>query len=303
MAGTFVHLHNHTEYSLLDGAGRVTGLVSRAAEQEMTALAITDHGVMYGAMSFYKEARKCGIKPIIGCEVYVAQRTMHDRSPQLDDSSHHLVLLAENQTGYHNLMHLVSAAFTEGFYYKPRIDRDLLSRHHQGLIALSGCLAGEVPRLLQAENYRGALQVAGFYKELFGPERYYLELQDHGLDEQRRLNRELVRLGRELVIPVVATNDVHYVERQDAGIHDVLLCIQTGKNLEDTDRLRFPSQEFYLKTPGEMEQLFGDIPEALTNTLRIADMCRLEFQLGEMHLPHYIVPEGATLDSFLEGEC
>ncbi|MHB1128024.1 MAG: DNA polymerase III subunit alpha [Bacillota bacterium] len=303
MAGAFIHLHNHTEYSLLDGAGRITGLVSQAVQQGAPALAITDHGVMYGAMDFYKEAKNNGINPIIGCEVYVARRTRLDKSPQLDDSPYHLVLLAENQTGYYNLMHLVSTAFMDGFYYKPRIDRDLLSRHHQGLIALSGCLAGEVPRQLQAENYQGALQAAGFYRDLFGAGGYYLELQDHGLEEQKRLNRDLVRLGRELDVPLVATNDVHYVQRQDAGIHDILLCIQTGKNLEDTDRLRFPTREFYLKTPEEMEELFREVPEALSNTVRIAERCQLEFRLGEMHLPRYVVPESYTLDTFLEEEC
>lgn len=303
MTGEFVHLHCHTEYSLLDGAARIEPLVKAAREMGMPALAITDHGVMYGAVDFYKAALKHGIKPIIGCEVYVAPRTRFDRSPHIDDQLSHLVLLAENDTGYRNLMHLVSLAHLQGFYYKPRIDLDLLQEYESGLIALSGCLAGQIPTLLYQENYAEARKKAGELQDIFG-RNFYLEVQDHGLAEQKAVNPRLLRLGQELNLPVVATNDLHYIRRQDAAIQDVLLCIQTGKNLDDPDRsLRFTGQEFYLKSAGEMQLLFGERPQLLRNTLEIADRCQVKFDFNTMHLPDFAVPPGYTQDTYLVELC
>ncbi|GAW91280.1 PHP domain-containing protein, partial [Calderihabitans maritimus] len=301
--GDFVHLHVHSQYSLLDGAGRVEQLVEAAADRGMKALSITDHGVMYGVIDFYKAAKARGIKPIIGAEVYLARRTRHDRQPQVDDSPYHLVLLAENQTGYKNLMELVTRSFLEGFYYKPRVDMELLKQYSSGLIALSGCVAGEIPELILEGRYEQAKEAARRYRRIFGPNNFFLELQDHGLNEQKRVNPLLVQLARELNIPLVATNDVHYVRRQDARIHDVLLCIQTGKTLEDTDRLRFSTEEFYLKSAGEMYQIFEKYPEALANTLAIAERCQVELEFGQLHLPDYQVPPGYDLDSYLKELC
>lgn len=299
----FIHLHVHTEYSLLDGASRINQLVETAAQLGMPALAITDHGVMYGVMDFYKEARKAGIKPVIGCEVYVAPRSRHDRQPQVDDRQHHLVLLAQNQEGYRNLVKLVSKGFLEGFYYKPRVDKELLAQHAGGLIALSACLAGEVPYfLLQGENEK-AVKIAQEYQEIFGRENFFFELQDHGIQEQYRVNRELVALSARLSIPLVATNDVHYVNQDHAKVHDVLLCIQTGKTLQEEDRMRFPTDHFYLKTGDEMDKLFGEIPQALTNSLAIAERCNVEFKFGELHLPNYQLPQGHNAASYLRELC
>lgn len=303
MTADFVHLHTHSEYSLLDGAGRIKDLVRRAREMEMPALAITDHGVMYGVIDFYQAARQEGIKPVIGCEVYVAPRSRHDRQPQQDSSPYHLVLLAENNRGYSNLVQLVSRAYLEGFYYKPRVDHELLAEYHEGLIALSSCLAGEVPALFLQGRPEEARQAAAFYREVFGPNNFFLELQDHGLEEQRRVNPFLVELAGQAGLPLVVTNDAHYIYREQARVHDVLLCIQTGKILEDTNRLRFGSQEFYLKSPQQMQQLFPDLPEAWQNTRYIAERCQVDFQLGELHLPRYEVPDGDTLDSYLEKLC
>ncbi|MBC7325132.1 MAG: DNA polymerase III subunit alpha, partial [Moorella sp. (in: Bacteria)] len=297
------HLHVHSEYSLLDGAGRLSDLVRAARGMGMPALALTDHGVMYGAVDFYKAARAEGVKPIIGCEVYVAPRSRHDREPQRDDYQYHLVLLAADATGYRNLAALVSAAFLEGFYYKPRVDRELLCRHHQGLIALSACLAGEVPdRLLKGQDEK-ARAAAAWLQEVFGRDNFYLELQDQGLEEQRRLNRQLIELGRRLAIPLVATNDVHYVSRDQARVHDVLLCIQTGKTLDEPQRLRFPNDQFYLKSPGEMAALFAEVPAALQNTLAIAERCNFDFTFGQLHLPAYQVPAGEDTAGYLRRLC
>ncbi|MDN5326473.1 MAG: polymerase subunit alpha [Moorella sp. (in: firmicutes)] len=296
---SFVHLHVHSEYSLLDGAGRIKDLVRAAGEMGMPALALTDHGVMYGAVEFYKAAREQGLKPIIGCEVYVAPRSRHDREPRRDDYQYHLVLLAADATGYRNLTALVSAAFLEGFYYKPRVDRELLSRHSQGLIALSACLAGEVPAHLLKNQEDAAYDAATWLREVFGPENFYLELQDHGLPEQRQLNRQLVDLATRLKIPLVATNDVHYVRQDQARAHDVLLCIQTGKTLDDPNRLRFPTAQFYLKSPAEMDNLFREVPSALANTLAIAERCQFDFTFGRLHLPAYQVPAGEDAASYL----
>lgn len=300
---TFVHLHTHSEYSLLDGAARLEAMITRARELGMEALALTDHGVMYGVVDFYKLCRKHGIKPIIGCEVYLARRSRFDKEADRDASHYHLVLLAKNMTGYKNLMKMVSLGFLEGFYYKPRVDKELLRQYSDGLIALSGCLAGEIPTHLLDGQKEKARQAAVEMNEIFGPGNFYLELQDHGLEGQALVNQGLIELGRELNIPLVATNDVHYVKPEDNRIHEVLLCIQTGKTLADSDRMDFGSEEFYLKSREEMELLFGEYPEALDNTVEIAERCHLEFDFGSLHLPYYEVPEGYNLDSYLRFLC
>lgn len=299
----FVHLHVHTEYSLLDGAARIKDLVRAASEMGMQALAITDHGVMYGVMDFYKEAKSRGIKPVLGCEVYVAPRSRFDRVPQVDDSPYHLVLLAENELGYRNLLKLVSFAYLEGFYYKPRVDKDLLRKYSTGLIALSACLGGEVAGLILKDQPQKAKEAALTYREIFGPENFFLELQDHGLAEQCRVNNTLIEIGRDTGIPLVATNDLHYVRQSDARVQDVLLCIQTGKTLVDTSRMSFGTDEFYLKSAAEMEMLFGDYPEALANSVKIASRCNVDFSFGETHLPVFNVPDGYTLDTYLAEKC
>ncbi|HYE81488.1 MAG TPA: DNA polymerase III subunit alpha [Clostridia bacterium] len=299
----FVHLHVHTEYSLLDGAGRVEDLVAKAKELGMGSVAITDHGVMYGVVDFYKQARKYDIKPLIGCEVYVAGRTMKDRDPKLDSGQYHLVLLAKNEEGYNNLIKLVSMGFTEGFYYKPRVDMEVLRRYSGGLVALSACLAGAIPGYITNGNYEAAKNAALSYNEIFGEGNFYLELQDHGIKEQALVNQEIVRLSRETGIPLVATNDVHYVEKNDAVAQDILLCIQTGKTVEEEDRLKFQGQEFYFKSSDEMYELFKYIPEALENTAKIAEKCNLEFNFGQVHLPAFDVPEGYTSDTYIRKLC
>ena len=291
---SFVHLHVHSEYSLLDGACRIPGLVARAKELGQTAIAVTDHGVMYGAVDFYKAAKAEGIKPIIGCEVYVAPRTRFDRVHEIDDRPYHLVLLCRNETGYRNLSALVSRGFTEGFYSKPRVDWELLEQYHEGIIALSACLAGQLPRLLLAGDYAGAKAHAIQMRDLFGPDSYYLELQDHGIPQQREVIRGLLQLHEETGIPLVATNDAHYLTRQDAGIQDVLMCIQMGRTVDDPTRMRFETQEFYLKSEDEMAALFPDWPEALENTAKIAEACNVDFQFGVYHLPEFKLPEGWT---------
>lgn len=290
--GTFVHLHLHTEYSLLDGAIRLEALAQKAAAWEMPAVGITDHGNLYAVVDFYRQCRQVGVKPIIGCEVYVAPRSRFDRTPHVDDNPYHLVLLAENQEGYANLVKLVSLAYLEGFYYKPRVDKDLLERHSRGLIGLSACLAGEIPRWLNQGNLEEARRAAREYQQIFSPGNFYLELQDHGLLEQARVNQGLIDLARELGLPLVATNDAHYLERKDARAHDVLLCIQTNKTVRDPDRLRFPNAEFYFKSPAEMEALFAHLPEALANTEAIAQRCQVDFTFGRVHLPKFDLPAG-----------
>ncbi|MDD4503577.1 MAG: DNA polymerase III subunit alpha, partial [Clostridiaceae bacterium] len=299
----FVHLHVHTEYSLLDGAGRIEGIVSRAKELGMESIAITDHGVMYGVVDFYKQAKKYGIKPLIGCEVYVAPRTMCDRDPKLDSRQYHLVLLAKNEEGYGNLIKLVSMGFTEGFYYKPRVDMEVLRKYSEGLVALSACLAGAIPEYIMDGNYEAAKNMALSYNEIFGEGNFYLELQDHGIKEQSLVNQEVVRMSRETGIPLVATNDIHYVKKEDAAAQDILLCIQTGKTVLEEDRLRFQGQEFYLKSPDEMYELFKYIPEALENTLKIAEKCSMDFSFGQVHLPAFDVPEGYTSDTYIRKLC
>ncbi|AEF94551.1 DNA polymerase III, alpha subunit [Desulfotomaculum nigrificans CO-1-SRB] len=299
----FVHLHVHSEYSLLDGATRIKQAARQARESGMNALALTDHGCMFGAVEFYKTCHQEGIKPILGCEVYVAPRSMTDRIPKLDDQLYHLVLLAENQEGYKNLLKLVSLGYTEGFYYKPRVDKQTLARYHKGLIALSGCVAGEVAQRILSGQSQQARQAARDYVDIFGPNNYFLELQDHGFQEQKTVNRELLRIAGDMQLPLVATNDVHYLKREHAYIQDVLLCIQTGKSVNTPGRMKFASQEMYLKNPHEMNLVFGEIPEALTNTVRIAERCHVELEFGKLHLPYFTVPEGYTPASYLRELC
>jgi DNA polymerase-3 subunit alpha len=295
----FVHLHTHTEYSLLDGANRIRPLVEKAAHWDMPALAITDHGLMSGAIEFYEACLEAGIKPIIGCEVYVAPRKRTDRDARQDSSAFHLLLLAKNLTGYKNLIRLSTIASLEGFYYKPRVDREALQQYSEGLIATSGCLSSEVSVALINRNYDEALRTAGFYRDLFGKENYFIELQDHGLPEQKAIRDGLLQLSRDLGVPLICTNDVHYLNADDARAHDVLLCVQTGKTVQDEDRLRYGSNEFYLKTPQEMAQRFSDHPEALENTMRIVEMVDLRLEFGRVHLPEPDLPPGHTAMSYL----
>ena len=300
----FVHLHVHTEYSLLDGAARIKDLVRRAAELDMKALAITDHGVMFGVVDFYKEAQKAGIKPIIGCEVYTAARSMQDKDPEKDKHQGHLILLAENNTGYKNLIKIVSLGFTQGFYYKPRIDYEVLRRHSRGITALSGCLAGNVQQRLLLNDYEGAKREALLLEEIFGKDHFFLELQDQGLDEEKRILPLQKKLSRETGIPMAATNDSHYVRREDAKAHDILLCIQTGKTVEEENRMRFPNDQFYLKSPQEMADLFEDVPQALDNTVRIARRCDVTFDFNTYHLPTFRPPRDfADTRAYLRHLC
>ena len=266
--GDFVHLHLHTEYSLLDGACRIKNIAKAVKEAGQSAVAITDHGVMFGVAEFYKALKSEDVKPIIGCEIYVAPRGMTDRVYELDSESYHLVLLCKNETGYKNLIKMVSFGFTEGFYIKPRIDMDMLRKHSEGLICLSACIAGKIPSLILQGNYAGAKELALEFAEIFGKENFYLELQDHGIPEQKNVNGSLLRMSRETGIGLVATNDVHYLKKTDAVLHDVLLCIQTAKTVEDTDRMKFPSSEFYLKTHDEMASLFEGFENAIENTVK-----------------------------------
>jgi len=297
--GKFVHLHAHSEYSLLDGAARIPDLVKAAKDRGMPALALTDHGNMYAAVKFYTAAREAGIKPILGCEMYVAPRTRFDKETKEDRSPWHLTVLAKNSDGYRNLIKLVSLASLEGFYSRPRIDRELLERHRQGLIVLSGCPKGEVPSLIMAGKYAEAKKTAGWYREVFGPD-YYIEIQDLGLPEFKKYNPLLIKLAGEVGARLVATDDVHYVRREDAFSQDVLLCVQTGAFLDDVKRIKLESQEFYLKSPDEMMELFADVPEAIQSTLEIAEKCDLEMEIGALHLPHFPVPSGETPDTYLE---
>ncbi|MDY6848433.1 MAG: DNA polymerase III subunit alpha [Thermodesulfobacteriota bacterium] len=297
----FVHLHLHSQYSLLDGAIKIGELVQRARELEMPALAITDHGNMFGAIEFYQTARAAEIKPIFGCEVYVAKgsRLTKGNARGSSDASHHLVLLAENLEGYRNLCRLVSAAYREGFYYKPRVDWDLLREHNQGLIALTACLGGEIPTLIEQGKMEDALRRSREMAEIFDNERLYLELQENFIPEQTRVNRGLKEISQELGLPLVATNDCHYLTREQAHAHEVLLCIQTGKTMDDPSRMRFPNDEFYVKTPQEMAELFSDVPEAIANTARIAERCNVEIDLETYHFPQYEKPAEKTLDDVL----
>ena len=289
---SFVHLHVHTEFSLLDGACRITELVKRVKELGQSAVAITDHGVMYGVVGFYKACKAAGVKPIIGCEVYVAPRSRTDRVHEYDAEARHLILLCKNEVGYRNLCFLDSAAFTEGFYIKPRIDKQLLREHAEGLIALSACQSGEVPRLILAGNYEAAKAAALEMRELFGADGYYLELQDHALPRDPEINQGLLRIHQETGIPLVVTNDAHYLRREDAQMQDTLMCIQMGKTVDDPNRLKMETQELYVKSAEEMAALFPDYPQAVENTQKIADACNLEFRFGVHHLPEFKLPEG-----------
>ena len=285
----FVHLHIHSEFSLLDGANRIKDLPVRAKELGMDAMAITDHGVMYGAIDFYKACKKEGIKPIIGCEVYVAPRSRFDKEPNIDNKYNHLIILAKNNQGYKNLSKLVSLGFTEGYYYKPRIDLEILEKYHEGLIVLSGCLAGSVNQALLNGNYEKAEEIALWHKRVFG-EDYYIEIQNNGIKEQVLANQRLIELARKLDIPLVATNDAHYLKKEDAYNHEVLLCIQTGKRMSDADRMRFDTDELYVKSPEEMIEYFRAFPDAIENTVKIAEKCNVEFEFGHTILPNYDVP-------------
>ncbi|MGN0998288.1 MAG: DNA polymerase III subunit alpha [Faecousia sp.] len=300
---SFVHLHVHTEYSLLDGACRISGIMDRVKELGQDAVAISDHGVMYGCIDFYKAAKAAGVKPIIGCEVYVARRGMTDRVHGIDNDPYHLVLLCENRKGYENLCYLVSEAFIHGFYGKPRVDLELLEKYHEGLIALSACLAGAVPQYLMDEDYAKAKEYALRLSDLFGPEHFYLELQDHGIEEQRAVNQGVMRLARETGLPLVVTNDAHYLRKEDAAMQDVLLCIQTGKTVDEPNRMKFQTEEFYLKSEEELRQLFPNCPEAFENTVKIASMCNLEFVFNEYHLPSFPLPEGYTNEEYFRMLC
>lgn len=299
----FTHLHTHSEYSLLDGAARVKDLVKRASELKMQALALTDHGVMYGTVDFYEAAVEAGLKPIIGCEVYLAPGSRFDKTSRQEESYHHLVLLAENNTGYCNLMALVTKAFMDGFYYRPRVDWELLAEHKEGLIALSACLSGEIPKSILQENQGRARQIAQKFQELFGSDNFFIELQDQGIEEQKLVNEKLVELARDLKIPLVATNDVHYTEKQDSVAHDVLLCIQTGATIEDKDRLQFSTREFYLKSAEEMAALFPELPEALENTRMIAERCDVKVDFDRVHLPHFACAGGQDPHAYLTELC
>ncbi len=302
MGKDFVHLHLHTEYSLLDGACRIDGLMARLKELGQSSVAITDHGVMYGCVDFYKAAKKAGIHALIGCEVYVANRTRHDKVSQID-KNHHLVLLCKNAQGYQNLIKMVSLGFTEGFYSRPRVDKELLEQYHEGLICLSACLAGEIPQALLSQDYERAKDVAKWYHGLFGAGNYYIELQDHGLPEQRGILPGLIRLARETGIPLVASNDCHYLRREDARMQEALICIQTGKTLQDEDKMEFETDEFYVKSGEEMYELFASVPEACENTAKIAQMCQFDFEFGVTKLPSFEAPDGQDNEEYFRMLC
>ena len=300
----FTHLNVHTEYSLLDGSSKIKEITSRAKELGMKSLAITDHGVMYGVIDFYKAAKEVGIKPILGCEVYVAPGSRFDKQPGESESRYyHLVLLAENNTGYKNLMKIVSRGFTEGFYYKPRVDYEVLEQFHEGIIALSACLAGEVQRYLARGMYEAGCEAAKRYEGIFGKGNFFLELQDHGIPEQKYVNPQLIRMSQELGIDLVCTNDVHYTYAQDADAHDILLCIQTGKKVTDENRMRYDGGQYYLKSPEEMAELFPYAPQALENTCKIAERCNVEIEFGVTKVPHFEVPQGFDSWTYLNHLC
>ena len=299
----FTHLHVHSEYSLLDGMSKINKAPEYVKSLGMDSLAITDHGVMFGIIDFYKSCKKSGIKPIIGCEVYVAPRTRFDKDPDRDRNMNHLILLAENMIGYKNLTKLVSAAFTEGFYFKPRVDKELLREHSEGIICLSACLAGAIPRKILNGDYSGAKAEALELRDIFGKDNFYLEIQNHFLDDDKPATLGLVKLAEEIGAPLVATNDAHYIKRSDAKAHDVLLAIQTGSTVDDENRMRFANDEFYLKSESEMMELFPEHPEAIENSHKIAERCNVEFEFGEYHLPEFIPPEGMTNKDYLRKLC
>ncbi|WP_177505278.1 DNA polymerase III subunit alpha [Anaerosinus sp.] len=299
----FVHLHVHTEYSLLDGASRIHQLIDRAKELNMPAIAITDHGSMYGVIDFYKAAKAKGVKPIIGCEVYVAPKSRFDKMAVDGESYYHLILLAENQQGYKNLIELVSLAYSEGFYYKPRVDKELLKKYHEGIICLSACIAGEIPAAIIRDNPERADVLVREYIDIFGKDNFFIEIQNHGMPEEKKANVELVKLAEKYDLGLVATNDSHYTNRNDSEFHDVLLCIQMGKTVDEENRMRFPNDNFYLKSPEEMEKLFGAYRGAIENTVKIAERCQVDFVFGQLHLPVFPVPDGMTDESYLRKLC
>src|ERR1700757_4147473 len=297
----FVHLHLHTEYSLLDGACRLDRLMDKAHELKLPALAITDHGVLYGAIDFYQAARNKGIKPIIGCEVYVAPASRHDKKSSNGgrDVYNHLVLLAKDEIGYKNLIKLSTAAHLEGYYYKPRLDKELLAAHKEGLIALSGCLASQIPEAILKDQLPKARETIDWFKQIFGAENFYLELQNHGIPEQAKVNRYLIPWAKEFGLKLVATNDVHYVEKGHSHAHDCLICIGTQTLLTDTKRMKYAEQQFYLRSAEEMQARFAEVPQAVQNTLEVAEKCNLEIQFGKLHYPVFHPPETFTRDGYL----
>ncbi|MCM8758008.1 MAG: DNA polymerase III subunit alpha, partial [Candidatus Omnitrophica bacterium] len=301
----FVHLHLHTQYSLLDGACRIPELINLANQYKMDSLSITDHGNMFGAIEFYVSAQNAGIKPIIGCEIYIAPASRFDKSSGgIEEASYHFILLARDEEGYLNLMRLVSIGYLEGFYYRPRIDKEVLSEYSKGLIGLSACLKGEIPFLLQQDRFNEALKSADDFRCILGKDNFFLELQENLIPEQKKVNEGLIKISKELNIPLVATNDVHYLNAKNATSHEVLLCIQTQTTLDDPNRLRFQTNEFYFKSPQQMKELFKDIPEAITNTVEIASRCNLELDFSHIHLPRYELPEpGKTKIEFLREMC
>ncbi|MBQ8011334.1 MAG: DNA polymerase III subunit alpha, partial [Oscillospiraceae bacterium] len=302
-AEDFVHLHVHSEYSMLDGACRLEQLAAQAKALGQTAVAVTDHGNLYAAIMFYEAALAQGIRPIIGCEVYAAQRTRFDKEPRLDGKSYHLLLLCENNEGYQNLVRLVTLSNLEGFYKKPRVDLELLRKYHKGLICLSACIAGEIPRKLLEGSYDSAKEAALRYQEIFGKDNFFIEIQNHGIPEERQVLPQLLRLSRELGIPLAATNDVHYLTREDAVMQKTLLCIQTGKTMDEPHGMGFATNEFYLKTTQEMEALFPNLPEAITNTRKIADRCQVSFVFGERKLPHFVKEGVADNTAYFRALC
>ncbi|MCP4249755.1 MAG: DNA polymerase III subunit alpha, partial [bacterium] len=298
--GQFVHLHLHTHYSLLDGATRIGDLIARTKQLDMPAVAITDHGNMFGAAEFYRAAVAAGVKPIIGCETYMAPGDRRAKDTRgMKEASNHLLLLAMNNTGYCNLLKLASIAYRQGFYYRPRIDKEVLAELSEGLLCTSTCLGGEIPQALMNRDRAAAEEIAKTYLKIFGPDRFFVELQDHGLEEQKTINPELAEMADRLGVATIATNDVHYLEAGDVEAHDVLCCISTGKLVSDEDRFKFPNGEFYLKTPGEMAELFADHPDALANTLRVADMCEVELDFSTRHAPVYKVEKSTTPEAEL----
>ncbi len=299
----FVHLHVHTEYSLLDGANRIKDLISRAAEFGMKSVAITDHGVMFGVIDFYKEAKKKGIKPILGCEVYTAKRSRFDKQTNIDSELGHLILLAKDIQGYKNLMKIVSAGFTDGFYYKPRIDTELLEKYSEGLIGMSACLSGDIPKAILNNDYEKAKTIALKYNDIFKQGNFYLELQINGVSEQNLVNQKLIELSKETGIPLIATNDAHFLKREDAKAHDILLCIQTGKTINDEDRMKFNTNEVYFKSADEMKELFKNIPEAIENTVKVAQMCNVELEFNKLHLPEFAVSDNTDPFIYLSTLC
>ena len=298
-SGQFVHLHVHSEYSLLDGLGKIGDLVSRAKELGMPALALTDHGAMYGAIDFYQAAKAAGLKPIIGVEAYVARRSMYDREAE-DKSSSHLLLLAKDYSGYKSLLKLVSASYTDGFYYKPRVDHAMLEKHHEGLIISSSCPSGEVARAILRDDPAAARKAADFYRGLVGADRYYLEIQDHGLADQKKINQGVLQLAKEMGISVIATNDVHYVRQEHAEAQELLLCVQTNTTMDDPNRMRMETNNFYLRSPEEMARVFSEVPEAISNTLRVAEQCDLQLDFSRVIFPELdFIPEGVSPDEYL----